>query len=81
MYLFLISLLFLYFPQNAEVYTDQQELESIIKQAAKERLRLEQQINTIPVSRHHFVVTTCNTIPVSEWIPYGNTISVSGNTI
>lgn len=36
--------------QNPELYSDQQELETIIKQAAKERLRLEHQINTIPVS-------------------------------
>ena len=35
--------------QNAQVYEDQAELEGIIKQAAKERLRLERQLAQRPV--------------------------------
>ena len=41
--------------QNVEFYEDKEELESIIKQAAKERLRLERQITKQNVSRMHLV--------------------------
>ena len=36
--------------QNGEVYEDKEELENILKQAAKERLKLEKQISGTEVS-------------------------------
>ncbi len=46
------------------MYTDQAELEGIIKQAAKERLRLEKQLAERPVSTttpsKHFTYTRCD---------------------
>ena len=45
--------------QNPEFYEDKEELESIIKQAAKERLRLERQVSRDVVSTTLISILLC----------------------
>ena len=54
--------------QNAQVYEDQAELEGIIKQAAKERLRLERQLAQRPVCTEFSYIVVISEIcsPVME---------------